>query len=118
MNKAFVIGVTTALALGYAGGFTTNGLVAKAGQERPANTIVTKSYDTSVPAVSNLWSTIKSVGCVDADTQLEMDAGSCAAEMAPCSEGTVFSMTCAPEGRTNVAIGFQFKGFWTPGLPQ
>lgn len=118
MTKAYVISLTTAIALGYAGGFATNGLTAKAGHERPAQTMVQKSYQTSLPAVTGIWNQTSAVGCSEADNSLDMDPGTCAGKMAPCSPGTVLALTCNADGTTGIAINFAFDGFWSPAQPQ
>ena len=118
MNWTYLVSVSTALALGIGGTLAAGGIAAQAGHERPAQAMVTKSYPTALPAVAGIWGQASAVGCADADTSLDMAAGTCAGKMAPCAAGTVLALSCGADGQTSVAINFSFDGFWVPAAPQ
>ncbi len=74
----------------------------------------TNTYQTSNGTITAIWNAIDAQGCSAADSGIGMTAGTCSAAMDPCSPGTVASFTCQSDATTDVSVGFQFGGDWTP----
>ncbi len=74
----------------------------------------THSYATSNGTITAIWNAIDAQACSEADSGIGMPADTCSELMAPCSPGTVASLTCQSDGTTDVAVGFDFGGDWTP----
>ncbi len=118
MNKAFLFWLSTAIAAGISTDLATRGLIAKAGKAETGSAMIQKTYPSATPAITEIWNRVSGAACAEGDAALGMDAGTCAASMAPCSPGTVVSLTCNSDGYTGVSINFAVQGFWTAGEPQ
>jgi len=117
-NKAYLISVATALALGYSAGFASNNITAKAAISMSEKGVWTTNVLTSVPQIASIWGDLELLACDDIDSKLGLDPGTCANQMDPCTANSSINLTCNADGTTSVSAGVQISGTWTPGAAQ
>lgn len=117
MNKAHLISVSTALALGYAGGFAADGMVAKAAINAPRPEIVNVTLGPT--AQVNLEAFVDAKLCPAVDTKLEL-AGPDACSAARDARRICMTWAKDSEGvtRVKVSAALESAGTWTPGAAQ
>ena len=117
MNKAYVISVTTAIALGYAAGFTTNGLTASAGKLEKRSAVVEK-YLTQA-ASTTLENFVVNQLCEKVVGEFDVSSNTCNIETFK-ENGVEFKHEPHSSGKRVwlVRAKVDVEGTWTPGTPQ
>ena len=112
MNKAYLISVATAAALGYSAGFVSDGILEASAASLDRKVTVTKCFDNGNAVIANIWDKVDTAMCADAAVEAGIDVGDCSVET-----GTVSSFTRGTEQTCN-STTFNFGGTWVFGAPQ
>jgi hypothetical protein len=110
--RVHLISTATALALGYAAGFASDGLVAQAAKSVDHKEVVSLDVANDHPAIVAIWEKVEQATCNLADAQAGFDAGTCA--LVP---GSAVSLRRG-ETSTHVSAAHIYPGTFSPGIAQ
>lgn len=110
--RAHIISAATALSLGYAAGFASDGIVAKAAVPVVQRYSTSLSVPNANATITEIWARVKNATCAAIEADNGLDPGDC--DVVP---GTVVSFTRG-ETSTQVSVTYPLPGTFTRGAPQ
>jgi hypothetical protein len=116
MNRAYVISTTTALALGYAAGFSTDNITAKAAVDSARTEVVNATL--SPGAKSTVENFVNANICPTVNTALELSGGDVCSAVDHAKRLCLdWSRRPGETERVLVSASISVPGSWTPGNP-